>query len=304
MAQLAAISSYFELGPVLSQQRVGGNANENYLVTTEEGEFIFKNLLNYPLEVLQQEMIFLQRLKDYAYPAAYYLSSPRGPSFYQDQNILAVVQRKLAGHIPERSAAVNREFGLHLARLHLLPTHALPHKRSWMNTNYLLESFKIAQQSADNLQIDRFLQAYEQVRHFPATLPQSIIHGDATLYNCLFVGDHLSALLDWEEVTVGASLLDLAMSTLMFCFVKRVFQPPLLTGLLDGYMQIRPLIKEELGQLEVAVKYAGLMVSTYFLLQSLRDASSKSAKELLEFYWQCGLTTWTMQDLWERGQAS
>ena len=298
LAQLAAISSYFELGLVISQQRIGGNANENYLVTTEEGVFIFKNLLNHPLEVLQQEMIFLQRLKEHAYPAGYYLSSPHGPSFYQDQNILAIVQRKLAGHIPERSAAVNREFGLHLACLHLLPTHALPHKRSWMNANYLLESFKIAQQSADNLQIDRFLQAYEQVRHFlPATLPQSIIHGDATLYNCLFVGAHLSAVLDWEEVTIGASLLDLAMSTLMFCFVKRVFQPPLLARLLDGYMQMRPLIKEELGQLEVAVKYAGLIVSTYFLLQSLQDASSKSAKELLEFYWQCGLTTWTMQEL-------
>ncbi len=48
--QLAAISSYFDLGSVLSQQQVGGNANENYLVTTEMGEFIFKLLLNHPLE--------------------------------------------------------------------------------------------------------------------------------------------------------------------------------------------------------------------------------------------------------------
>ena len=296
LAQLTAISSYFELGPVLSQQRVGGNANENYLVTTKEGEFLFKNLLNHPLEVLQQEMIFLQRLKGHAYPAAYYLPSPHGPSFYQNQNILVVVQRKLAGHIPERSVAVNREFGLHLARLHLLPTHALPNKHSWMNANYLSEALKVTQQAGAKPETDRFLQAYEQVRHFqPVTLPQSIIHGDATLYNCLFVGAHLSALLDWEEVTIGASLLDLAMSVLMFCFVKRVFQPPLLTGLLDGYMQIRPLIKEELEQLEVAVKYAGLMVSMFFLLQSLQDASSESAKDLLEFYWQYGLTTWTMR---------
>ena len=293
-AQFETISSYFGLGSVLSQQRVGGNANENYLVTTEAGEFIFKFLLNYPLEVLQQEMIFLQRLKDHAYPAAYYLSPPHGPSFYQDQNILVVVQKKLAGHIPERSAAVNREFGLHLARLHLLPTHTLPNKRSWMNANYLPEALKVAQQTGANQEMSRFLQAYEQVRHFqPATLRQSIIHGDATLYNCLFVGDHLSALLDWEEVTIGTSLLDLAMTVLMFCFVKRVFQPPLLTSLLDGYMQIRPLIKEEREQLEVAVKYAGLMVSTYFLLQSLQDRSSESAKDLQEFYWSVDFTPWT-----------
>jgi Ser/Thr protein kinase RdoA (MazF antagonist) len=294
LTQLETISSYFGLGSVLSQQRIGGHANENYLVTTEAGEFIFKLLLNHPLEDLQQEIIYLQILKDNAYPAAYYLPSHHGPLFYQNGNILAVVQKKLAGHIPERSAAVNQEFGLHLARLHLLPTHALPDKRSWMNANYLPEALKVAQQSDDHQTTGRFLQAYEQVRHFqPATLPQSIIHGDATLYNCLFVGNHLSALLDWEEVTIGASLLDVAMAALMFSFVKKVFQPLLLTSLLDGYMQIRPLLKEEQEQLGVAIKYAGLMVSTFFLLQSLQNPSSESAKGLQEFYWQWGLSTWT-----------
>jgi hypothetical protein len=57
----------------------------------------------------------------------------------------------------------------------------------------------------------------------------------------------------------------------------------------------RPLIKEEREQLEVAVKYAGLTVSTFFLLQPLQDRSSVSAKDLQGFYWQCGLTTWTNQ---------
>ncbi|HEY5003826.1 MAG TPA: phosphotransferase [Ktedonobacteraceae bacterium] len=295
-AQLEVISSYFGLGPVLLQQRIGGHANENYLVTTASGEFIFKLLLNHPLEDLQQEMIYLQRLKDHAYPAAYYLPSPHGPSFYQNQNILAVVQRKQAGHIPERSAAVNREFGLHLARLHLLPTHALPDKHSWMNANYLPEALKVAQQSDDHQATDRFLQAYEQVRHFqPATLPQTIIHGDATLYNSLFIGNHLCALLDWEEVTIGAPLLDIAMAILMFCFVKRIFQPSLFASFMDGYMQFRPLIQDEQEQLEIAVRYAALMVSTYFLLQSLQDHAATSAKDLQEFYWSLDFDPWTWQ---------
>jgi Ser/Thr protein kinase RdoA (MazF antagonist) len=112
LKQLEAISSYFGLGTVLSQQRAGRNANENYLVTTELGMFVFKLLLNHPLEDLQQEIIYLQRLKKHAYPAAYYLSSPQGPLFYQDGNILAVVQRKQAGHIPERSVAVNQVYSL------------------------------------------------------------------------------------------------------------------------------------------------------------------------------------------------
>ncbi|MBA2392799.1 MAG: hypothetical protein H0V70_08635 [Ktedonobacteraceae bacterium] len=105
----------------------------------------------------------------------------------------------------------------------------------------------------------------------------------------------ISAQLDWEEVTIGAPLLDMAMTLLMFCFVKRVFQPPLFTSLLDGYMQVRPLMKEELEQLEVAIKHAGLMISLFFLLQSLQDASSEIAKDLQEFYWNYGLPTWKIQ---------
>jgi Ser/Thr protein kinase RdoA (MazF antagonist) len=294
LAQLETIASYFGLGSIRSQQRIGGHANENYLVTTETGEFIFKLLLNHPLEDLQQEITYLQRLKDHTYPAAYYLSAPHGSPFYQDENILVVVQRKLAGHVPEKSTAVSREIGFHLAHLHLLPTHSLPNKHSWMNTNYLPEAFNAAQQSGNHQTMERFAQAYEQVRHFQsATLPQSIIHGDATLYNCLFVGDHLSALLDWEEVTIGTCLLDIAMSILMFCFVKRIFQPPLLTSLLDGYMQIRPLLKVEREMLAVAVKHAGLMVSTFFWIQSLQDPSSNNAKDLQEFYWSFDFSHWT-----------
>src|ERR1700738_2683578 len=100
--QLEAISSYFALGSVREQQRVGGHANENYLVTTELGEFVFKLLLNHPLRVFQQELIYLQRLEEHGYPVAYYLSSPHGTSFYQDGNVLAVVLRKKDGCIPER----------------------------------------------------------------------------------------------------------------------------------------------------------------------------------------------------------
>ncbi len=93
-----------------------------------------------------------------------------------------------------------------------------------MNANYLLEALNIAQQSADN-QANRPLSASIRAgTPFSAsTLPQSIIHGDATLYNCLFVGDQLSALLDWEEVTVGASLLDLAMSYTYVLFRQKSF---------------------------------------------------------------------------------
>lgn len=99
--------------------------------------------------------------------------------------------------------------------------------------------------------VSRYL--YETVRHLqPTFLPQSIIHGDAARLNCLFLNDRLVALLDWEEVTLGASLVDVAMSILMFCFVGETFLSTLCVQLLKGYMAVRSFTEEEYVQLEAA----------------------------------------------------
>src|SRR5205807_727255 len=60
--------------------------------------------------------------------------------------------------------------------------------------------------------------AYKEVGTFrPERFPQSIVHGDPTQSNCLFDKDMFVAWIDWEEVGVGASLLDLALSIVSFC---------------------------------------------------------------------------------------
>ena len=53
---------------------------------------------------------------------------------------------------------------------------------------------------------------------YSARLPHSLVHGDLDPSNCLFEGDGLVAFLDWQDVGVGASLLDFAMTILGFCF--------------------------------------------------------------------------------------
>jgi Ser/Thr protein kinase RdoA (MazF antagonist) len=296
LQQLETISRYFCLGHVLEAQRMGGHANKNYVVTTPQGAFVLKILLNHPRAVLEQEQIYLKRLEEYAFPAAYALQTPHGSFCYQDEHLLAIALQKKEGGIPEKSEQVNRELGVWLARLHLLPTDGLPPKTSWMNPFYLSEALEGARQHLDEAFVAPFFQVYETIRHFqPALLPQSIIHGDVVPANCLYFGTQLVALLDWEEVTVGASLFDLAMSLLMFCFVKRQFQPNFSTALLNGYTAIRPLTTSEYDQLEVAVKYIGLTISTYFLLQFMVYHPDEQLAALCTFYWDYHLDTWTIR---------
>jgi Ser/Thr protein kinase RdoA (MazF antagonist) len=294
--QLESIALYFNLGQILSVKRLAGYANKNYIVTTTTGEFIIKIVLNRTRVELEQEQIFTKRLKEYAFPAAYYLQSPHGSLCYQDENILAVVLQKKEGSVPERAAPVNRELGAQLARLHLLPTEGLPAKTSWMNPSYLPTALEVAEQHLEQQEVARFLQVYERIRPFqPASLPQSIIHGDVVPPNCLFLGSKLTAFIDWEEVTVGASILDLAMSVLLFCFVERRFQQNLFVHLLDGYTAVRPLTKDENDQLEIAVKYVGLSISMYFLLQFMLYHPDDHLKAMRTFYWDFQLDTWTIK---------
>jgi len=115
-----------------------------------------------------------------------------------------------------------------------------------------------------------------------------------TLSNCLFYEGQLVALPDWEEVTLGASLMDIAMSILMFCFVGGTFLRNTCIQLLKGYTTIRPLTEEEYTQLEGAVKYVGLTISTYLLLQFTLHHPDDQLKSLQEFYWLRQLDMWTL----------
>src|SRR5581483_4892991 len=99
-AILTTTTTYFGLGAPLSWQRTTGNANKNYFVTTDKGEFLIKLLLNHPREDVEKELVYLQRLQQHGFPAAYYLAAPDGSLFYQYENTPIAVQPKLPGSRP------------------------------------------------------------------------------------------------------------------------------------------------------------------------------------------------------------
>jgi homoserine kinase type II len=294
-ALLTATITHFELGTLLSWSRTSGNANKNYFVTTDKGEFLIKLVLNHPREDIEKELTYLQRLQQHAFPAAYYLAAPDGSLYYLYENTPIAVQSKLPGSRPFPSPQINRVIGEQLARLHTIPHDALPKKSSWMDSEYLPGAIALLQQHFPVEETRKITDLYDSLRHFdPTALPQSIIHGDLFSVNTLFVDTTLSAIIDWEEVTVGASLIDFALCFTEFCFPQNTFQPSLYQSLLDGYMQVRAFCQNELDQLETAVKYAGLTASAYNLLQFGLYYPDEQRKKWHNFFWDMGLDTWKL----------
>ncbi len=139
-AKLVAIAAHFDLGEIQAYERAPGT-NDNYLVTTDRGGYLFKIIVNTTLEDVLNGLPFLQRLKEHGFTAtAYYLTPPNGQPFYSSSDCDAVVLHRLSGNMPTLSPTISREVGIALAQLHMVPSNNLPDKRHWLDVRYLPEA--------------------------------------------------------------------------------------------------------------------------------------------------------------------
>ena len=293
--KLESVAHYFELGTLLPARRAGGYANTTYFVTTDKGKYVIKWLLPAKREKLQQEVLYLHCLKNYGFPVASYLQAPNDSFIYQKGNEIAVAMKKLPGHHPYPTKEVNKRIGSTLALLHTLPTQTLPRKNSWLEKAYLPEALEIVKSQLSAGDLQPILQEYEQVRDFdPTHFPQTIVHGDLVPHNCLFEGLELSAVLDWEEVCIGAAVQDFAVCILNFCFSPQGFDRELYYAFYESYTRVRPLSKQERSVIERAVKYMGITGVVAFLVQ-LGVNYPDEHQPAYQFYWRLGLDQWTLR---------
>lgn len=301
--KLAAVADYFGLGQVQSYERASGT-NQNYLVATTEGDYLFKLIINTTLEDVLNGLPFLQRLEEQGFAAtAYYLRSPDGQVAYTSPDCDAVVLRRLPGNMPEPSQAVCREIGAALARLHLVPCDKLPEKRHWLDAHYLPASIQAALEMYGAERLRETLKVFNSLSAFrPASFPQAIIHGDLDTTNCLFEGERLVAFVDWQEIGVSAALMDFVQTVQGFCFIQHyenskywaVFDPELYRALYESYTSVRPLSEYEREHLDDAMKYVGLTQPVWSMLAWKQYHPDREMIETNTLYWAFGLDKLTL----------
>jgi Ser/Thr protein kinase RdoA (MazF antagonist) len=304
--KLAAIADHFGLGQVHSFERAPGT-NQNFLVTTTEGDYLFKIIVNTTLENVLQGLPFLQRLEAYHFKATtYYPQSSAGSVFYSSSDCDAVVMRRLPGIMPKFSVVVSQEIGLHLGQLHLIPCDGLPEKRHWIDAHYLPEAIQAATRKYGAERLRKTLAVFHSLEDFrPATFPQSIVHGDLDTTNCLFEDNRLVAFVDWQEIGVSAALMDFASTMLGFCFVEQpegsdywaIFDPELYRALFESYTSVRPFSVYELAHLDSALKYVGLTQPVWSMLMWEQYHPNQEMIETNMLYWKFALHELTLPAL-------
>lgn len=284
---------YFELGNLQTFEQVGGNANKNFEVLTDKGEYILKIVLEHTGEDLELEVQYQKRLQENHFPAAFYLPAPNGSRIftYEDKSIVAM--SKVEGEYPNVSKETAAQLGRDLAKLHMVSSEGLSSKKSWLNPDYLSTAMTVI--TTHFPQRTKFVDVFKTLGDFPyQSLPQTIVHGDLNQQNCLLSGNQMT-YLDWEETGTAPAILDLGMTFMNFCCDDSGMRMDLINDFVEAYQTVRPLSAIERKYLGAATQYAAFTISVWALLQFGLHHPNPENMQWADLYWECKLETFKLE---------
>ena len=292
---LQGISDFAELGRIKEINKAGGIANDNYFITTNRGEYFIKiNLQKFDFNDKLQEQAYLENLQQHDFPAVSYYRSPTGDFIYQQNDVLALIQEKVDATSPNKlTKNIVNQIGFFLAELHKIPFDPLPNRKSWMRSNYLADAIPVLENNySDNKYVKELIQLYKALNFRADSLPQSLIHGDCFPDNALFKNEKFIAFIDWEDVCVGASLVEFALAVIACCFKDNFFQVDLYNELHTSYTKNKPFTKDEEEKVEEAVHYVALTIAVWRFLYHNHYQPDEKLKNRFQSFWKQGLDKW------------
>jgi len=252
------LSTEFSLGTIFSAKKIGGDANMNFKLVTSKGAFVVKLIKEYPLPELLHEGTYIKKLQKSNLPVTEYISTISGQLFIQKSNCIYTCQKWIEGVHPSKNSTTCFEIGKYLAKLHVIDISNVPIKSSWFSISKRNDFIMNSEKFDDKSIVEWFKNRGNATQKlFTLDLPTSIIHCDTHLENVLFSNNELIAWLDWEEATIGPSILDIGLSSIWLCFDENLhFKPDFFKVLIQSYQQIRPLTDLEFEHLSLAIEYA------------------------------------------------
>jgi homoserine kinase type II len=273
--ELAAFVASYGLGALLSYKGIAeGVENTNYLVHADKGIFI---LTLFEKRVAREDLPFFLGLMEHLSKSGLNCPTPVRDATGQMLRTLAGrpaalvtfldgvwIRRPQARHC----AAV----GEAMAQLHLAAEGFGLRRANALGVAGWRPQFERFRDRADEVApglgtvIEQELA--HQEAHWPADLPQGVIHADLFPDNVFFLGDALSGLIDFYFACNDALIYDVAVALNAWCFeTDHSFNITKGQALLRGYQSVRPIVQRERDALPLLARGAALR----FLLTRAHD---------------------------------
>jgi homoserine kinase type II len=285
--ELEAFIASYAIGALTSFKGIAeGVENSNYLVHTETGRYI---LTLYEKRVARQDLPYFLALMEHL--ACRSITCPIPVRDREGRTLKELAGRPAAlitflEGLWVRRPAIEHCSGLGeaLARFHVAGADFPMHRANSLSLPGWAALFTSIGSGADKVtpglarEIDKELLHLEQ--HWPADLPQGVIHADLFPDNVFFLGDRLSGLIDFYFACNDMLAYDVAVCLNAWCFEPDgSFNVTKARALLQAYESVRPLSPAELEWLPTLARGAALrflLTRTYDLLNTDANALVKT----------------------------
>lgn len=272
---LAEFLSGYDIGELLSYKGIAeGVENSNYLLHTTKGAFI---LTLYEKRVAVDDLPYflslMGHLAAHGVPCPQPATNRKNESFGELLGKPAAIINFLEGVWPRRpNAAHCAGVGEALAKVHLAGRDFPLTRKNRLSVRGWRPLFDTAAQRADEVQVGlrAFLEQelHHLERHWPAELPQGVIHADLFPDNVFFLGEKLSGLIDFPFACNDTLAYDVAICLNAWCFeADQSFNVTKARAFLGAYARERNLSQAEQQALPLLSRGAAMR----FLLTRLVD---------------------------------
>lgn len=244
----------------------------------------------HPLGEAKKDLYILSYLEKYNYPAPKLIKTLKGTDCFSWENYTIAVSSFIDGRPGnEKKDIVTFEIlGSVMAKLHKVEHKGYQHKSKWEPRvtipGQLSEIKSAINTDKGKLWQQVLVEIKSGLESIPSlsSLPQSIIHTDTWDGNLILTNKSEGTLIDWYNSGIGISIVDIGYSIAQACLwpVNDLTEDiavleDLISSLLKGYMQIKPLSKEEITHLIWACKFANTGYTASEMLVKLRNGEDK-----------------------------
>lgn len=253
--QVVGFIADYEIGELVDFQGIeGGIENTNYFVTTEQVGEQKTYVLTLFEELGIKELPYFSRLTKHLSDQQMPVPAPLRDKHDKAMKVLAdrpaLLFYKFPGKQIKRVEASHcQQIGRMLGQMHVkaryFPIMREPHRgQQWWELESPRVAPHLSKEDAELLLAE--VDAYKDMIKQGWKLPQGTIHADLFVDNVLFVGDELSAIIDFYNACTGYLLFDLAVAVNDWCVDEQgKVIDELASAFINAYAEERPFEENE-----------------------------------------------------------